>query len=596
MTALSPLSGKTDLVSFSIMINGAPMPDTYQVWQVRVQKQVNRISNAKITLYDGNPSSEAFAISSSSSFLPGVTIEILAGYESVENTIFKGIVTRQGVKVKSDGKSYLTVTCYDKALAMTLGRKSAYVGKSDSDAFSTIISAAGLTPNVTATTTVQDEIVRYYATDWDFLVARAEINGQIVLVDNAVVTVQPPQVDAEPVLLIEYGDALLEINAEMDASVQLPTVQSSAWDMANQAVVSGTSSEPAVNSQGNISGQQLSQVLNIGAFNLQLSTTLPSSELQSWANAQLLKSRLAKIRGTVSFRGNASPKPGQTIQLEGCGTRFNGNAFMSSVVHTIESGNWITEVGMGLSPNWFVNEMADIEAPPASGVIPGVGGLIVGTVKQIDQDPEGQNRVLVVAPLINPAGDGIWARLASNYATNKAGIFFMPEIGDEVVLGFLNEDPSFPIILGSLYSSKNVPPFTPDAANTNKAVVTKGQLKITMDDEKKITVISTPGGQIITLSDDAKSITIEDSNKNTITLSDSGITLNSPKDINLSANGNVNISAKGAMTLKASTNMTSSAANISTSASASLSLSGDASAKLNSSGVLTIKGAMVLIN
>ena len=63
MTAVSPLSGKTDLVSFSIMVNGAPMPDTYQVWQVRVHKQINRISNARITLYDGSPSSEAFAIS-----------------------------------------------------------------------------------------------------------------------------------------------------------------------------------------------------------------------------------------------------------------------------------------------------------------------------------------------------------------------------------------------------------------------------------------------------------------------------------------------------------------------------------------------------
>ena len=596
MTAVSPLSGKTDLVSFSIMVNGAPMPDTYQVWQVRVHKQINRISNARITLYDGSPSSEAFAISSSGTFVPGVTIEILAGYEGSENTIFKGIVTRQGIKVKSDGKSYLTVTCFDKALAMTLGRKSGYVGKSDSDAFSAIISAAGLTPNVTATTAVQDEIVRYYATDWDFLVSRAEINGQIVLVDNAIITVQVPQVDAAPALLIEYGNALLEINAEMDASVQLPSVQSSAWDISNQAVVSGTSTEPSVNPQGNLTGQQLSQVLHIGAFDLQLSTALPSSELQSWANAQLLKSRLAKIRGTVSFRGNASPNPGQTIQLEGCGTRFNGNAFMSSVVHTIESGNWITEVGMGLSPNWFVNEMPDIEAPPASGVIPGVGGLIIGSVKQIDQDPEGQNRVLVVAPLINPAGDGIWARLASGYATNKSGIFFMPEIGDEVVLGFLNDDPSFPIILGSLYSSKNVPPFPPDAANTNKAIVTKGQLKITMDDDKKVTVISTPGGQIITLSDDAKTITIEDSNKNTVTLSSSGITLDSAKDMTLSASGNISITAKGAMTLKAATSMTTSAASISTSASTSLALSGDASAKLTSTGELTIKGTLVMIN
>src|SRR4051812_26941895 len=89
-------------------------------------------------------------------------------------------------------------------------------------------------------------------------------------------------------------------------------------------------------------------------------------------------------------------------------------------------------------------------SPPASGVNPGVSGLIVGTVKQIDQDPQGQNRVLVVAPLIDPQGDGVWARLANAYASNNAGISFMPEVGDDVVLGFLNDDPRLPIVLGSL--------------------------------------------------------------------------------------------------------------------------------------------------
>jgi Rhs element Vgr protein len=597
MTAVSPQTSQTDLVTFVIKAAGTALPGTYQVWQVRVQKQINRIANARITLYDGNPSSEAFAISSSATFLPGVEVEILAGYHNTTSSIFKGIVVRQGIKVKGDGKSYLIVTCFDKALNMTVGRKSGYVGKSDSDAFRKIISSAGLTAKVEATTAAQNEIVRDYATDWDFLVSRAEINGQIVLVDDGTVTVQAPKVDTQPALLIEYGDALLEINAEMDAAVQLPSVKCSSWDFTTQAVIAGSSTEPAVNDQGNISGQTLSKVLNTGPYNLQLSAPLDAPGLQGWANAQLLKSRLAKIRGQVSFRGNATPKPGQTIMLEGCGDRFNGNAFISSVLHTIESGNWTTEVGMGLSPNWFIAEAPEVVAPLASGVIPGVNGLIIGTVKQIADDPQGQDRVLVLAPMIDTTGDGIWARLASNYATNKAGIFFMPEVGDEVVLGFLNDDPSFPIIIGSLYSSKKTPPFAPDAANSNKAIVTNAQLKITMDDKNKVIVVSTPGGQVVTLSDQAKSITLADSNSNKITLSSSGITLSSNSDITLAANGSVSINAKGGgMTLKAATSMSASAANISASADATLKLSGNASAELTASGQLTVRGGIVMIN
>ena len=82
----------------------------------------------------------------------------------------------------------------------------------------------------------------------------------------------------------------------------------------------------------------------------------------------------------------------------------------------------------------------------------------------------------------------------------------------DTVNPFVNGNPSFPIILGSLYSGKHAPPFKPDAPNTHKGIITSAQLKIVMDDVKKSVCISTPGGHVITLSDDARSITIVDSN------------------------------------------------------------------------------------
>ena len=53
------------------------------------------------------------------------------------------------------------------------------------------------------------------------------------------------------------------------------------------------------------------------------------------------------------------------------------------------------------------------------------------------EDPDSQFRILVSVPLFDPNGEGIWARLTNFYSTNGAGIFFLPEVGDEVVLGFL---------------------------------------------------------------------------------------------------------------------------------------------------------------
>jgi len=598
MTAVSPMVGTTDLVSMTILVDGTTIPDTYQIVQVRVNKQVNCIPSAEITLIDGSASTENFAISDSENLVPGRVIEITAGYHGVEASIFKGIIVKHGIKVKSGGNSFLVITCYSKAIKMTQVRKSGYLGKTDSDIFQRLISDTGLTAAVTATTAVHDGIIRYYATDWDFLVCRAEINGQIVIADDTTVTVGKPQLDADADLLIGYGDAIEQFEGEIDARMQIASVTCSSWDFTEQAVATGSSTEPSVNAQGNLSGTTLASVLGLPAFQLQPTASgATTAQLGLWADAQLLKSRLARLRGNVSFRGNAMPLPGKMVELQGIGDRFNGRAFVSGVRHTIEQGDWTTEVEFGLSPQWFAEERGDnMSVPSASSRTPGVPGLQIAKVKQIDQDPDGQMRVLVDVPTFDMEGNGIWARIASGYATANGGIFFMPEVGDEVILGFLNDDPSCPIVLGSLYSSKQAPPYAADATNTTKAIVTKAQIKISMDDVKKKLQIETPGGHTIIMNDDDHTITIVDSNRNKMTFSSGGVDLQSMADINIKANGAISMEAGTGITVKANADLDMQALNVNAKALIALMAQGQASAELSASGEVTVRGAMVMIN
>ena len=88
----SPVVAKSDLITATITVGGQTIPDTYQVSEIEVQRQINRIPWAKITLLDGNPSEETFEISESATFVPGTEVEIKAGYHSQETSIFKGIV------------------------------------------------------------------------------------------------------------------------------------------------------------------------------------------------------------------------------------------------------------------------------------------------------------------------------------------------------------------------------------------------------------------------------------------------------------------------------------------------------------------------
>jgi uncharacterized protein involved in type VI secretion and phage assembly len=139
-------------------------------------------------------------------------------------------------------------------------------------------------------------------------------------------------------------------------------------------------------------------------------------------------------------------------------------------------------------------------------------------------------------------GTFLWARLASPDAGKERGFFFRPEVGDEVVVGFLNDDPRQPVILGSLHSSKNAGPkdFKLSKDNLQKGIVTKGGTRIAFTDDKKASLlVETAGKNTILLDDDKEEIAISDKHGNTFTMNKDGITVVSSKDLNLEAKGNV---------------------------------------------------------
>jgi uncharacterized protein involved in type VI secretion and phage assembly len=215
---------------------------------------------------------------------------------------------------------------------------------------------------------------------------------------------------------------------------------------------------------------------------------------------------------------------------------------------------------------------------------------------KLDEDPDGQSRVQVSVPILQAQTEGVWARLANCYASNGFGAFFIPEIGDEVILGYLNNDPSNPVVLGSLYSSKQVPPYELTADNYTKAIVTKSQLRIEFDDENKVTTIITPGDNKLVFSDEDQSILMQDQNGNKVELSADGIVLDSPKDINISAKGKIGIDATGEIAISSQADVNVEGLNVNHTANAGFTAKGNASAELSASGQTTIKGSMVMIN
>ena len=115
-----PGTQNTDLVTFTIKVNGQPVTAQYQIVSITIIKEINRIPVARIVIYDGDASTQDFSISNEQTFIPGTEIEITAGYHSDESTLFTGIILKHSLKIRNTTSPTLILDCRDKAVKMTV--------------------------------------------------------------------------------------------------------------------------------------------------------------------------------------------------------------------------------------------------------------------------------------------------------------------------------------------------------------------------------------------------------------------------------------------------------------------------------------------
>ncbi|WP_423147183.1 type VI secretion system tip protein VgrG [Rubrolithibacter danxiaensis] len=572
------------VAEFSVKVNGTEIPRTVPKLSVNVMKMVNKIASATLVIMDGDIASGEFPLSNGDLFTPGNEIEIEAGDTDQKASIFKGIIIKQALKVRNNSSPELIVECRHKAVKTTIGRNNAcFHEATDADVIEEILKSRGFSSDEIAiepTPFTHKELVQYNCTDWDFIVSRAEACGKLVLCNDDKISIRQATVTGNPALSLLLGATIIELDAEMDSRTQYLSVKSQTWDMANQSVSESIATAPAgIEEHGSLAVTDLAAVAGPDEFILQHPGAIPSEESKAWADAQLLKSRLSKIRGRAKFQGISAIDSGDVIELNGLGGHFSGKAFVSGVRHDFTaSQGWKTQVQFGSSPGWFTEEN-EVDTPKAGGLLPGIRGLQTGIVTD-NEDPGGEMRVRIKLPFINPEDDGIWARIALTDAGKERGLFFRPEINDEVLVGFLHDDPRQPVILGMLNSSALPSPLSPSNANHQKGYTSREKLALLFDDERKSISLETPGGNKFTISDYAKGISLEDQNGNKIQMDDKGIS----------------IQAVQKLELKAGTQLVIGGTQLSVSADASLELKGGGSTKVKSDGALQIQGSVVQIN
>ena len=500
--------------------------------------------------------------------------------------------------MKTAGSYTLEINCSHSARNMTFGRNAVqYTDMTDSDVIKAII---GLYPNLSAkvdtTTTKRGTTLKPNdISDWDFVMTLAEFNGMVISFDEDTVVVAAPSLSKEPVLRAAFGESIESCVALIGTEVQPASVTALSKNKSGNDFLKAKANEPAL-------PEPLKSAIAAGSSDqgkdreLVASPGMASDELQTWADGKLLRHRISAFKGSVSFIGSGLVKPGTMIQLDGVGQLYNGIAYVSGVTHIIDEGHWTTTVAFGLEAG-SVTGKPGFTTPAAEDGSPPMKGLQQATVIKLSGDPESKYRVQIQLVSQSANAEPMWAILANPYATNQAGWVFLPEPGDNVVVGFCGNNAKDPVVLGAFYDPVKVCPSpATDENNYLKSLKTKSGLKIGFDDQQKILTIETPAGNKLTLDDNGKSVKVADQNGNTLTMDQSGIVMQTNKDISLKATGNITLAATGKLSLSADQDASLSGNNITHSAKMGFTAKGNSSAELSASGMTTVKGATVAIN
>lgn len=203
-----------------------------------------------------------------------------------------------------------------------------------------------------------------------------------------------------------------------------------------------------------------------------------------------------------------------------------------------------------------------------------------------------------------------WVRVARPYAGNGYGNYFLPEVGDEVVLAFNMGDRDHPIVIGSLWNQVDlIPEETAVEENTVKRITTKGGHELVFSEESgsESATLHTPGGLTLLMEDESKKVTVTDGDEaNLITIDGDGgvITVTAAKKIILDVGGSeftLDGEAKSAklkidnITIEAGQSLTLKGQSVKIQGSMG-EVKSDGNLDVKAGGILTLKGSMAKIN
>ena len=465
---------------------------------LRVLQQINEIPLARLELSlptDNNDTSDTALATEVARLTPGVSIDI-----SLDNVaLFSGFLTQKRVQLQGTQRVIKIEARHALQKLAWPPRSDLYRQQTDRAILTTLFNKAAVktTVNIDAQlTAVHEQMVQYRISDWNFVCRRMKASNCWLIPDAAskAVKVAALKVPTSPAHTFkQYGNnekySLYELDLNLDNRFVLDSLAMQGWDVGEQSLNSPQLAKNDAFKPWKAAASATSSLQNSGSHDYKLAFSyFPENDLSKLSRSWVNYHQMSGAQGSLVMEGTRSIEPGDSVALDDFGAGLDGTALVSGIEQMIDTQRgWRTRLMIGMP----VSQMeADI-----------TGTLHIGTVADYSLDPQNSDRIPVVIPAFNVAGEYLFARLGKPYASKASGFCFYPEPGDEVVLGFIEGAYSYPVILGSMHNPKNRSPIAPSKKNNQKAlVVNKNNItqKFLIDlDAKTLTLAADNGSKVV---------------------------------------------------------------------------------------------------
>jgi uncharacterized protein involved in type VI secretion and phage assembly len=509
-----------------------------------------------------------------------VSISVNAG--GTTTALINGEVTAVEVDYAPDG-AFTVVRGMDKSHRLMRGTKTvAYPQMTASEVVTQLLDDAGLGPGtVSSTTNVHEWLTQANVSDWVFIQQLGALENYVAYVGSAGSFYFGPMADptSAPPPVLTYsqvphgaqlvkGANLVRLRATVTSAEQVPTVSVTGYDPSMAAPVVGVS--PALPSTSQSTDPRTLPAEVAG----ELGATPFFDAGRPFDNEATAANRAASIAADIAgglaelegeCLGNASVLAGQTISIGMAGMPFDGQYVVSAARHVFEpeSGGYTTWFTVGGFRDRSMLALAGGGfAPGPAG--PSVGGLVIGVVSD-NSDDQQQGRVKVTFPWLSDSYVSAWARTVQIGASKAgSGFLWLPEVGDEVLVGFDRGDIDHPYVLGNLYNGVVLPQPAPsiDSVVSNRRIASRARHVVQFDDGPDVSAITIQTGSqtcTVKMDDQQQSITVTAQGQVVVQSGSNGMSISSDGDITISAGGslslqgaNVSVSSNGSLGLQGS--------------------------------------------